>query len=65
MALKQAPTEVYRRTFGVKFGLARQTLELIMAHAKTDSTLSVIYHLARHLAHHLPVKRCKRDTLLQ
>lgn len=50
-----APTEVYRRTFGVKFGLAL-TLELIMASAKTDSTLSLIYHIGRHLVHHLPVK---------
>lgn len=34
MALKRAPTEVYRRTFGVKFGLERQTLELVNGKCK-------------------------------
>lgn len=60
-ALKQAPAEVYRSTSGVKFGLACQTLKLTMASAKTESTLSVIYHSTRHLAHHLPVKQSKRQ----
>ncbi len=56
---------MYRSTFGVKSGLAHQTLKLTMASAKTESTLNVIYHPKRHLAHHLPVKRSKRHTLPQ
>ncbi len=49
----------------VKFGLACQTLKITMASAKTESTLSVIYHSTRHLAHHLPVKQSKRHTFPQ